>query len=175
MTHRAFGPLSWSPWWDPLPLLISNPLQLQALPFCPPNWEGSAVGLSVHPSPDPIATTGAACCARTCHPKLRDSPTAVPRRANSPRSAPRTSRCVQRMGGQGSGDALLGWENGEGILFTHLQKCERVLLELLCHEPCRPLHRLSSSTVSAEPTGISCVGFPLLLSSYPILFPIGEH
>ncbi|NXW53907.1 TIF1B factor, partial [Eurystomus gularis] len=25
------------------------------------------------------------------------------------------------------------------------QKCEYVLLELLCHEPCRPLHRLSSS------------------------------
>uniref|UniRef100_A0A8C4J817 Tripartite motif containing 28 n=1 Tax=Dromaius novaehollandiae TaxID=8790 RepID=A0A8C4J817_DRONO len=25
------------------------------------------------------------------------------------------------------------------------RKCERVLLELLCHEPCRPLHRLSSS------------------------------
>ncbi|NXC38151.1 TIF1B factor, partial [Penelope pileata] len=24
-------------------------------------------------------------------------------------------------------------------------KCERVLLEVLCHEPCRPLHRLSSS------------------------------
>ncbi|XP_074873875.1 transcription intermediary factor 1-beta isoform X2 [Carettochelys insculpta] len=25
-------------------------------------------------------------------------------------------------------------------------KCERVLLELLCHEPCRPLHRLSNAT-----------------------------
>ncbi|NXM86334.1 TIF1B factor, partial [Oenanthe oenanthe] len=25
------------------------------------------------------------------------------------------------------------------------QRCEFVLLELLCHEPCRPLHRLSSS------------------------------
>uniref|UniRef100_A0A8B9P020 Tripartite motif containing 28 n=1 Tax=Apteryx owenii TaxID=8824 RepID=A0A8B9P020_APTOW len=25
------------------------------------------------------------------------------------------------------------------------RKCEHVLLELLCHEPCRPLHRLSSS------------------------------
>lgn len=59
--------------------------------------------------------------------------------------------------------------DGEGILFTHLQKCERVLLELLCHEPCRPLHRLSSSTVSAEPTGISCVGFPPFpfILSYP--------
>ncbi|NXL12373.1 TIF1B factor, partial [Mesembrinibis cayennensis] len=29
--------------------------------------------------------------------------------------------------------------------FESLQKCEYVLLELLCHEPCRPLHRLSSS------------------------------
>uniref|UniRef100_A0A452IGS4 Uncharacterized protein n=1 Tax=Gopherus agassizii TaxID=38772 RepID=A0A452IGS4_9SAUR len=28
------------------------------------------------------------------------------------------------------------------------RKCERVLLELLCHEPCRPLHRLSTATVS---------------------------
>ncbi|XP_067388807.1 LOW QUALITY PROTEIN: transcription intermediary factor 1-beta [Emydura macquarii macquarii] len=26
------------------------------------------------------------------------------------------------------------------------RKCERVLLELLCHEPCRPLHRLSNAT-----------------------------
>ncbi|XP_014377211.2 transcription intermediary factor 1-beta isoform X5 [Alligator sinensis] len=26
------------------------------------------------------------------------------------------------------------------------QKCERVLLELLCHEPCRPLHQLCNST-----------------------------
>ncbi|XP_050783551.1 transcription intermediary factor 1-beta isoform X2 [Gopherus flavomarginatus] len=26
------------------------------------------------------------------------------------------------------------------------RKCERVLLELLCHEPCRPLHRLSTAT-----------------------------
>ena len=37
------------------------------------------------------------------------------------------------------------------FLFYYLQKCERVLLELLCHEPCRPLQRLSSSTVSHEP------------------------
>ncbi|NWR65105.1 TIF1B factor, partial [Bucorvus abyssinicus] len=28
------------------------------------------------------------------------------------------------------------------------QRCEYVLLELLCHEPCRPLHRLSSALVS---------------------------
>uniref|UniRef100_A0A8D0GLU3 TIF1B factor n=1 Tax=Sphenodon punctatus TaxID=8508 RepID=A0A8D0GLU3_SPHPU len=34
------------------------------------------------------------------------------------------------------------------ILSLFLQRCERVLLELLCHEPCRSLHQLSSSTVS---------------------------
>lgn len=36
------------------------------------------------------------------------------------------------------------------------QKCEYVLLELLCHEPCRPLQRLSSSLVS--PAGSRGVG-----------------
>uniref|UniRef100_A0A6I8P8X3 Tripartite motif containing 28 n=1 Tax=Ornithorhynchus anatinus TaxID=9258 RepID=A0A6I8P8X3_ORNAN len=30
------------------------------------------------------------------------------------------------------------------------QKCERVLLALLCHEPCRPLHRLSAPPASAS-------------------------
>lgn len=62
-----------------------------------------------------------------------------------------------RMGGRGGG---VFWGEIRGIwwctkgsrdLFTSLQKCEYVLLELLCHEPCRPLHRLSSSLVS--PTG----------------------
>ncbi|XP_074076260.1 transcription intermediary factor 1-beta [Macrotis lagotis] len=34
------------------------------------------------------------------------------------------------------------------------QKCERVLLALLCHEPCRPLHRLATDpTPSAEQPG----------------------
>lgn len=37
--------------------------------------------------------------------------------------------------------------------FKSLQKCEYVLLELLCHEPCRPLHRLSSSPVSPAAQG----------------------
>ncbi|NWW72363.1 TIF1B factor, partial [Climacteris rufus] len=36
------------------------------------------------------------------------------------------------------------------------QKCEYVLLELLCHEPCRPLQRLSSSLVS--PLGSGSLG-----------------
>ncbi|NXK01239.1 TIF1B factor, partial [Corythaixoides concolor] len=37
------------------------------------------------------------------------------------------------------------------------QKCEYVLLELLCHEPCRPLHRLSSS-----PGGHSTIDLTLI-------------
>ncbi|XP_027714979.1 transcription intermediary factor 1-beta [Vombatus ursinus] len=37
---------------------------------------------------------------------------------------------------------------------TNQQKCERVLLALLCHEPCRPLHRLATDpTPSAEQPG----------------------
>uniref|UniRef100_A0A4X2KXH4 Tripartite motif containing 28 n=1 Tax=Vombatus ursinus TaxID=29139 RepID=A0A4X2KXH4_VOMUR len=42
---------------------------------------------------------------------------------------------------------------GLSSYFT-LQKCERVLLALLCHEPCRPLHRLATDpTPSAEQPG----------------------
>ncbi|NXA19754.1 TIF1B factor, partial [Ibidorhyncha struthersii] len=40
-----------------------------------------------------------------------------------------------------------GFKEGspQKLLPTDQRKCEYVLLELLCHEPCRPLHRLSSS------------------------------
>ncbi|XP_030366733.1 transcription intermediary factor 1-beta isoform X3 [Strigops habroptila] len=37
------------------------------------------------------------------------------------------------------------------------QKCELVLLELLCHEPCRPLHRLSSSTDTPDPIDLTLI------------------
>ncbi|XP_042646248.1 transcription intermediary factor 1-beta isoform X2 [Tyto alba] len=37
------------------------------------------------------------------------------------------------------------------------QKCEQVLLELLCHEPCRPLHRLSSSPDSHDAIDLTLI------------------
>ncbi|XP_061218571.1 transcription intermediary factor 1-beta [Neopsephotus bourkii] len=37
------------------------------------------------------------------------------------------------------------------------QKCELVLLQLLCHEPCRPLHRLSSSTDTPDPIDLTLI------------------
>ncbi|NXT93020.1 TIF1B factor, partial [Anhinga rufa] len=37
------------------------------------------------------------------------------------------------------------------------QKCEYVLLELLCHEPCRPLHRLSSSLDSHDAIDLTLI------------------
>uniref|UniRef100_A0A8C2T616 Uncharacterized protein n=1 Tax=Coturnix japonica TaxID=93934 RepID=A0A8C2T616_COTJA len=40
---------------------------------------------------------------------------------------------------------------------TDQQKCERVLLELLCHEPFRPLHRLSSSTESSDAIDLTLI------------------
>ncbi|NXD18528.1 TIF1B factor, partial [Nothocercus nigrocapillus] len=42
------------------------------------------------------------------------------------------------------------------------QKCERVLLELLCHEPCRPLHRLSSSPGHANAIDLTLIRAKLL-------------
>uniref|UniRef100_A0A663FJJ3 Tripartite motif containing 28 n=1 Tax=Aquila chrysaetos chrysaetos TaxID=223781 RepID=A0A663FJJ3_AQUCH len=46
-----------------------------------------------------------------------------------------------------SEDVADGFEEGlpHKLCPQDQQKCEYVLLELLCHEPCRPLHRLSSS------------------------------
>ncbi|KAG8568518.1 hypothetical protein GDO81_014039 [Engystomops pustulosus] len=35
--------------------------------------------------------------------------------------------------------------NATSLSTNDQKKCERVLLELLCHEPCRPFHRLSAS------------------------------
>ncbi|NXT35266.1 TIF1B factor, partial [Pelecanoides urinatrix] len=37
------------------------------------------------------------------------------------------------------------------------QKCEYVLLELLCHEPCRPLHRLSSSPAGHDAIDLTLI------------------
>ncbi|NXD74763.1 TIF1B factor, partial [Eolophus roseicapillus] len=37
------------------------------------------------------------------------------------------------------------------------QKCELVLLQLLCHDPCRPLHRLSSSTDTPDPVDLTLI------------------
>uniref|UniRef100_K7G5U6 Tripartite motif containing 28 n=1 Tax=Pelodiscus sinensis TaxID=13735 RepID=K7G5U6_PELSI len=42
------------------------------------------------------------------------------------------------------------------------RKCERVLLELLCHEPCRPLHRLSNATVSLGVEGQNTIDLTLI-------------
>ncbi|KAM6364577.1 transcription intermediary factor 1-beta isoform 2-T2 [Pluvialis apricaria] len=40
---------------------------------------------------------------------------------------------------------------------TDQWKCEYVLLELLCHESCRPLHRLSSSLVSSDAIDLTLI------------------
>ncbi|KAM9113435.1 transcription intermediary factor 1-beta isoform 3-T3 [Pangshura tecta] len=37
------------------------------------------------------------------------------------------------------------------------RKCERVLLELLCHEPCRPLHRLSTATEGQDTIDLTLI------------------
>uniref|UniRef100_A0A8C8RTG6 Tripartite motif containing 28 n=1 Tax=Pelusios castaneus TaxID=367368 RepID=A0A8C8RTG6_9SAUR len=49
----------------------------------------------------------------------------------------------------GDEDNFPASEDDEGpnkLASLEQRKCERVLLELLCHEPCRPLHRLSNAT-----------------------------
>ncbi|XP_072281527.1 transcription intermediary factor 1-beta [Pyxicephalus adspersus] len=43
--------------------------------------------------------------------------------------------------GEASTDA-----NSSALAAADEKKCERILLELLCHEPCRPFHRLASGT-----------------------------
>ncbi|NXV24227.1 TIF1B factor, partial [Cepphus grylle] len=50
-------------------------------------------------------------------------------------------RVGRDWGGEGGGNPV-DHERDRVILLSP-QKCEYVLLELLCHEPCRPLHRLS--------------------------------
>ncbi|NXY00386.1 TIF1B factor, partial [Centropus bengalensis] len=49
-----------------------------------------------------------------------------------------------RPGSPGN-SAPLGISRDPWIPHSRSQRCEYVLLELLCHEPCRPLQRLSSS------------------------------
>uniref|UniRef100_A0A8C3JTY9 Tripartite motif containing 28 n=1 Tax=Calidris pygmaea TaxID=425635 RepID=A0A8C3JTY9_9CHAR len=50
-----------------------------------------------------------------------------------------------------SDDPPNGFKEGDPqkLCPTDQRKCEYVLLELLCHEPCRPLHRLSSAAPDA--------------------------
>ncbi|XP_073422649.1 transcription intermediary factor 1-beta [Dendrobates tinctorius] len=43
------------------------------------------------------------------------------------------------------GDAAITDPNATSLSAADQKRCERVLLELLCHEPCRPFHRLSAS------------------------------
>ncbi|OXB52314.1 hypothetical protein ASZ78_014765, partial [Callipepla squamata] len=40
---------------------------------------------------------------------------------------------------------------------TDQRKCEWVLLQLLCHEPCRPLHRLPSSTEGSDTIDLTLI------------------
>uniref|UniRef100_A0A8C7EHN9 Transcription intermediary factor 1-beta-like n=1 Tax=Nothoprocta perdicaria TaxID=30464 RepID=A0A8C7EHN9_NOTPE len=55
--------------------------------------------------------------------------------------------CQEPPHDDGAATAFPGAEDGapRGLSPLDQRKCERVLLELLCHEPCRPLHRLCSS------------------------------
>ncbi|XP_073518194.1 transcription intermediary factor 1-beta [Phyllobates terribilis] len=43
------------------------------------------------------------------------------------------------------GEAAITDANATSLSAADQKRCERVLLELLCHEPCRPFHRLSAS------------------------------
>ncbi|XP_072703704.1 transcription intermediary factor 1-beta isoform X8 [Ciconia boyciana] len=58
-----------------------------------------------------------------------------------------------------SEDLADGFEEGPPHKLCHLdqQKCEYVLLELLCHEPCRPLHRLSSSPAGHDAIDLTLI------------------
>ncbi|NWQ88096.1 TIF1B factor, partial [Burhinus bistriatus] len=58
-----------------------------------------------------------------------------------------------------SEDLADGFKEGPPQKLSHLdqRKCEYVLLELLCHEPCRPLHRLSSSPVSPDAIDLTLI------------------
>ncbi|XP_053908399.1 transcription intermediary factor 1-beta [Cuculus canorus] len=48
-------------------------------------------------------------------------------------------------------------EPGDKLSPLDQQKCEYVLLELLCHEPCRPLHRLSSSADGGDAIDLTLI------------------
>ncbi|NXF55801.1 TIF1B factor, partial [Oceanites oceanicus] len=58
----------------------------------------------------------------------------------------------------GGSDQGIRWRvRGSRDPFNSLQKCEYVLLELLCHEPCRPLHRLSSSPAGHDAIDLTLI------------------
>ncbi|KAM7074334.1 transcription intermediary factor 1-beta isoform 16-T16 [Ciconia maguari] len=86
--------------------------------------------------------------------------------ANSPPEAAVTGvkspewRCLLCQGlPPPSEDLADGFEEGPPHKLCHLdqQKCEYVLLELLCHEPCRPLHRLSSSPAGHDAIDLTLI------------------
>ncbi|XP_075046271.1 transcription intermediary factor 1-beta [Mixophyes fleayi] len=59
--------------------------------------------------------------------------------------------------------------NTTSLSATDQKKCERVLLELLCHDPCRPFHRLSSGVEDDPLTDLTLIRAKLqqkLLPSY---------
>lgn len=140
------------PWWGLFPLCRKPAGRGGGHPIPSPDPLTRSLG-------DPAATTGSACCARTRRPPARTSPppAPAPRRSSPPPSAPRTSAWVFVPPPRGRDPGIHCRERDRkgGIPFepSSPQKCEYVLLQLLCHEPWRPLHRLSSSLVSPAPLG----------------------
>ncbi|KAM7074335.1 transcription intermediary factor 1-beta isoform 17-T17 [Ciconia maguari] len=103
------------------------------------------------------------------YPQMAESPgdmAAGAELANSPPEAAVTGvkspewRCLLCQGlPPPSEDLADGFEEGPPHKLCHLdqQKCEYVLLELLCHEPCRPLHRLSSSPAGHDAIDLTLI------------------
>ncbi|XP_030053515.1 transcription intermediary factor 1-beta [Microcaecilia unicolor] len=56
-----------------------------------------------------------------------------------------------------TGIILQADSSSEKLSPTFQTKCERLLLELLCYEPCRPLHRLSSSSDHKSPIDLTLI------------------
>ncbi|XP_063174662.1 transcription intermediary factor 1-beta isoform X3 [Chroicocephalus ridibundus] len=58
-----------------------------------------------------------------------------------------------------SDDLPHGFQEGppQKLCPTDQWKCEYVLLELLCHEPCRPLHRLSSAPAAQDAIDLTLI------------------
>ncbi|XP_044845269.1 transcription intermediary factor 1-beta isoform X2 [Mauremys mutica] len=62
--------------------------------------------------------------------------------------------------GEEDGTNISASEDDEGpnkLSPLEQRKCERVLLELLCHEPCRPLHRLSTATEGQDTIDLTLI------------------
>nr|XP_033816585.1 transcription intermediary factor 1-beta [Geotrypetes seraphini] len=56
-----------------------------------------------------------------------------------------------------TGTILQADSSSEKLSPTFQTKCERLLLELLCYEPCRPFHRLSSSSDNKSPIDLTLI------------------